>query len=366
VVTDFFDEQTEQSAIKADIVVAYFAAWAAIMVRRSKTIAYLDLYAGPGRYGDANKSTPLLILEKTIATPNLRSSLKTVFNDADIGHVQRLRQEVASIEGIDALTFEPDIRHGVVGDEQLALLNELGDAPVLAFVDPWGYKGLSLDLIRRLLRGFGSDVIFFFNYDRINRDITNDLVEKHMVSLFGDARLRSLQTALPDLNSGQREDAISRALAQALEEMGGSFLIPFKFRRGQQRISHYICFVSKHPRGYQIMKDIMAKRGLVDADGVPRFEYLPGGIEQQLSLFDERPIQFLARDLKAKFEGRSVSVEKLFEEHHLGTPFILRNYKTALMELEQAGEIECNPNAATRKRDTLANHVVVTFPSLKH
>jgi hypothetical protein len=43
------------------------------MVRKSRSdrIAYVDLFAGPGRYGNGTKSTPLLILETAIANPQI-------------------------------------------------------------------------------------------------------------------------------------------------------------------------------------------------------------------------------------------------------------------------------------------------------
>ena len=53
----FFDEQTEQSLVKATIVAKYFDAWASVIVNTQKRnphqpqkIAYIDLFAGPGRY----------------------------------------------------------------------------------------------------------------------------------------------------------------------------------------------------------------------------------------------------------------------------------------------------------------------------
>jgi three-Cys-motif partner protein len=70
----FFDEQTEQSAVKAAIVSKYFWSWAKIIMPRSRSdkIAYIDLFAGTGRYKDGSKSTPLLVLEKAINDENMR------------------------------------------------------------------------------------------------------------------------------------------------------------------------------------------------------------------------------------------------------------------------------------------------------
>lgn len=48
-------------------------------------IAYLDLFAGPGRYKDGTKSTPLLILEKTIQDEMMSEMLVTVFKTACSG-----------------------------------------------------------------------------------------------------------------------------------------------------------------------------------------------------------------------------------------------------------------------------------------
>lgn len=51
-------------------------------------IAYLDLFAGPGRYKDGTKSTPLLILEKAIQDDAMSQMLVTIFNDRDDNNAQ--------------------------------------------------------------------------------------------------------------------------------------------------------------------------------------------------------------------------------------------------------------------------------------
>ncbi|MET4825158.1 three-Cys-motif partner protein [Bradyrhizobium ottawaense] len=72
----FFDERSDQSEVKARIVQKYFYVWAKVIIPsaklRDKKIAYIDLYAGPGRYKDGAASTPLMILEQAIKEPDLR------------------------------------------------------------------------------------------------------------------------------------------------------------------------------------------------------------------------------------------------------------------------------------------------------
>ena len=57
----FFEERQEQSEAKARIVSKYFSAWARVIMpsaqRNGGKIAYIDLYAGPGRYKDGAAST---------------------------------------------------------------------------------------------------------------------------------------------------------------------------------------------------------------------------------------------------------------------------------------------------------------------
>ena len=76
----FFEESQEQSAVKTAIVSKYFWSWAKVIMAQVRTrkdpkIAYLDLFAGPGRYKDGTQSTPLLILEKAIADAEMSQML---------------------------------------------------------------------------------------------------------------------------------------------------------------------------------------------------------------------------------------------------------------------------------------------------
>lgn len=75
--TRFFDESGEQSVIKTTIVTKYFWAWAKIMIANQKRqgrerIGYVDLFCRPGRYKDGSVSTPVMVLQKAVADPDLR------------------------------------------------------------------------------------------------------------------------------------------------------------------------------------------------------------------------------------------------------------------------------------------------------
>ena len=98
----FFDEQTEQSSVKAAIVAKYFWAWAKVIMPRARDgkIAYIDLFAGPGRYKDGSKSTPILVLETAIKDDAMCRMLVTLFNDVDKNNTSSLETEISMLPGM--------------------------------------------------------------------------------------------------------------------------------------------------------------------------------------------------------------------------------------------------------------------------
>jgi len=362
----FFDSPEDHSLIKADIVVSYFGAWAKIMAPRADRILYLDLFAGPGRYASGEESTPLLLVRRALEIPGVDRKLEAVFNDADSRKVVALRSEFERFPGIERFSHQPRVLNESVGDSFAEMIEGRGGNPVLTFLDPWGYAGLTRKLIAAAVRGFGCEAVFFLNYNRINAAVSNDLVQPHMQALFGTERLDALRHHISDLRAGEREGAISRALGESLEELGIRYLMPFRFRSEGGRTSHHIWFVTKHPLAYGIMKDIMAKRGEQDADGVPRFEYFARVEGRQLPFDVDRPLTKLAPDLLKVFAGQRVTHAEVFRRHNVGLPFLKAHYRLVLMQMEQEGLIQCDPPSTARRRGTMTTDVRIVFPPSSH
>lgn len=363
----FFDESREQSLVKSRIVQKYFWAWAKIIAgsTRSDRIAYIDLFAGPGRYKDNTASTPLLILEHAVADPAMQRMLVTIFNDGDAGNSRSLEGAIKELPGIDRLRHFPTVHNSEVGATIVEEFEEMRLVPTLMFVDPWGYKGLSLRLVNSVLKDWACECIFFFNYNRINAGLGNDCVAEHMEALFGKERADALRKRIEPMNPRDRELTIVEELAQALKEMGGRFVLPFTFRNDAgTRTSHHLFFVSKHPLGYGIMKEIMARESSTAEQGVASFQYSPADERFPLLFALNRPLDDLAADLMVKFAGRRRSVREIFEEHNVGTPYVLPNYKAALLKLESEDKIACDPPERRKLKGvpTMADHVRVAFP----
>jgi three-Cys-motif partner protein len=373
----FFNEQTEQSLVKATIVSKYFDAWSSVIIATQKKypsissnkIAYIDLFAGPGRYLDGSQSTPLRILQNAIQNPDIRERLVTLFNDKDEENAHSLESAINSLSGIEKLKYPPQVENNEVGEEIVKMFEEMSLVPTLFFVDPWGYKGLSLRLVNSVLKDWGCDCIFFFNYNRINMGLSNPMVMEHMNSLFGEERAAFLRPKLDILSPSERELIIVEELCQAIKSYGNRYTLPFRFRDSKgKRTSHHLIFVSKHFRGYEIMKDIMARESTYSDQGVPTFEYNPADfLPKQTLLFKlSRPLDDLQEMLLRSFAGQTISMLEIYKQHNVDTPFIKSNYKEALKALEENGKIIARkPDGKSRRKGTFADNVLAIFPDSK-
>ena len=372
----FFDEQTEQSLVKATIVAKYFDAWASVIVntqkrnpRQPQKIAYIDLFAGPGRYKDGSQSTPLKILQKAIEKPDIRDRLVTLFNDKDEAKARSLEKVIAEIPEIETLRYKPQVNNEEVGEEIVKMFEGMTLVPTLFFVDPWGYKGLSLRLVNSVLKDWGCDCLFFFNYNRISMGMSNPMVKQHMDSLFGEERADALRKKLELNNPPQRELMIVEELCQAIKSYGGRFTLPFRFRDATgNRTSHHLIFFSKNFRGYDIMKEIMAKESSRAEQGVPSFEYSPADFLPKQSLLFQlsRPLEDLQDRLLEAHAGQTLPMRTIYEGHSVDTPYIASNYKKALINLENDEKITARKSdGSKRRKGTFADDVLATFPDRK-
>jgi len=222
---------------------------------------------------------------------------------------------------------------------------------------------LSLQLVNSVLKDWGCDCIFFFNYNRINMGLTNPFVREHMAALFGEERAELLRQKLETLAPVDRESCIVEELCNALGEARKRYVLPFGFKNDSgTRTSHHLIFVSKHPLGYGIMKEIMAKESSLHEQGVPSFQYSPADKRFPLLFELNRPMDDLEEMLRVDFAGQSLPMKAVYERHHVGRRFIAKNYKDALKKLEDKKAIVCDPPSSKRKKDTFGDNVKVTFP----
>jgi three-Cys-motif partner protein len=377
--SDFFDNSTERSKIKTEIVSRYFKIWANIILNSTHgKVAYIDLYCGPGLYNDGHKSTPVRILENALESPKARERLVILFNDKEKSHIDSLNDIISKIPDIGNLKNKPDVRNLTIGAEIVASLKGVNLIPTLLFVDPFGYKGLSIALIGSVLKDWGCDCIFFFNYNRINAAISNPVMKSHVDNLFGEDMANYLREKIVGLKPFEREQIVMETLKVALKKIQGNYVVTFKFYDNKgTKTSHFLIFVSKNAKAYKEMKGVMHNLSTGTIDNVALYEFKPVVLKEQedkqLALFGANsyrrsPLDILEKDLLERYQGKTITMNEIFESHNVNTPYIERNYKDVLLNLERNQKIVTNPAAAQRRpyngQPSFAGTVTVTFPTI--
>ena len=139
----FFNEPTDASRIKQKLVKDYFISFTNVLAH-NRDVGYADLFAGPGRYKNGEKSIPLLITEHVISSEWLRNCVRLWFNEGDPELYKQLETNIFSIPGVEYLRHRPSVTDKIVGKQSQ---NREYSIPTFVFADPCGYKGLSLRMI---------------------------------------------------------------------------------------------------------------------------------------------------------------------------------------------------------------------------
>lgn len=359
-----FEKQREQSAIKTEIVTKYFNAWANILAARYSKIAYIDLFAGPGIYDDGSKSTPIIIVESILNNPKFAKRTLLYFNERETAYFERLKQNVNSVPNISSLAYSPIFKNIEIDyDTPKKFMSP--KVPSFCFFDPAGYKGLSLELIYAFGKDFGTDIIFFFNYNDINRAISNAKVSSDMIHLFGLQHFESLREKIQNQSGQNRESIVVNEMAESIRERGIRYVLPFRFKfSGKERTSHYLIFASKNVKGFSIMKDIMYSIGEKDFQGIGTFEFIPSCDKDnylQLDIIDlfNTPFEEFKQNICEKYRGAHIKVKDLIDDDIANTKFVRPQYKEALKQLENEHRITCLPE--NRRKNTMGDNVDILF-----
>jgi len=375
---NFFQKRDEQNKVKTDIIVDFVKAYFAIMLPFSGEARYVDLYAGRGYYDRCEvtgehgpiDATPLAVLRALIANPKFAASVYTWFNEGDSRLASELEIAIRALPDYDSLAHKPEITKLNVADDDLTAFFSEDDnsPPTFAFIDPYGYKGLTRELVAALLRKWGCDVAFFFNYNRVNMGLSHDLFDAHFEKLFGDDRLKRLHVELEPLPVPDREDLIVRELRAALREIGAKHVLMYRFRDVNGRTSHHLVFASKKPRGYKAMREKMIQHSEQDGDGIPYFEFIASDASKPL-LFAQLPprnwpfsVDLLARSLSGGCGGARITFKKLYESWLMREelPYKETHYRKALWQLHSRKLVVFEP--VPPRKNSLPEDTLLIFP----
>jgi three-Cys-motif partner protein len=316
-----------------------------------KSLTYLDLFAGRGEYEDGEPATAKMVLDVAYNHGKigaLREKLRLRLNESNQTIVRELERVVNDHPLSKQLALRPLITHSTV--EKSYKSNLTPDECTFTFIDPWGYKGISMDLLMEVIGNWGSDCLFYLSIRGIRRNLDGQKQRQDLQGIFGESGLKAMQKAH---NSGGKTisfyEVVLGALRNAINQRQPAYVLPFVMEFEQRKaVSHCLVFITKHPRGFHLMKDIMAGESFVDSEGFP--EYFYRGLPQLSFAFESKRRKTAHRMMK-DFAGANMLVKQVIDKcDELGYEYPKRNLKQALLMLEDEGKLDVD--RARDKRQT--------------
>ncbi len=329
---------------KHDILASYLDGWYPILSRWSGRILFFDGFAGKGRYESGELGSPIIAMQRLLdhhRFPQMQNrEFVFYFVEADKENFESLAHEIEQFKQRRApwphnvrVHYEHATFDKTAGD-LIAYMQEQKTrlAPTFAFVDPFGYSGLPLELLANLLDYPKTEVFVNFMVGHVQRFIERDGQENAMRGLFG----MDVRDILADFDGENRVEHLKKVYARQLQERARfDYVQSFAMKNSTGNIGYYLFHGTRHRLGVKLMKAAMWK---VDPGGGFSFSDRLADDEVLFTLTpDIRPLQ---RDLLSHYAGISdVPIEDIEWHTILHTPFRETHVRTALKPLEANGQI---------------------------
>lgn len=357
------DPPSKHTLVKSEIICKYFPVWANIVGKINQQITYLDLFTGRGEHKSGDLSTALKVIKEASRNELLKNSLQIILNDKLEKNVENLK-EVITRYGFGKKFRKPII---IANSEVNALtpeaLNRIKLGSTFCFIDPYGYKGLTFDLIKSVTLDWGCDCVLFFDSSGINRNFGIKKCQKDIIQILGESSLEKISNGIHG-RFDKRENAILAEFRNRCIDKGIRYFLPLQFNfYKSEGISHHLVFLSKHYRGFGIMKDIMAGYSQT-VNGIPKYVYIEGREKYSNDItldLDGGPMSELKKLIISDFGGHKLMVKDIVESYHVkGLLYPKKSIKDALLRLEHEEKLcDCSPNGKRRNKKTLGDSRIV-------
>jgi three-Cys-motif partner protein len=373
-----FDEYRDQTRVKHAILEKYLKAYFHILSRAHSEIVYIDGFAGPGEYGPQaakEPGSPLRALELISSEQKFRGRVRTYFIEPNENYFRQLNQAVSDSHSSAGFGYEPICFNAEFADGVDRVINSLGSSlpPTFLFVDPCGVSGVSMAAIAKVIKFDSCEAFLFFNIEGLRRVVGLERPGQALIELFGsEAAALALHEEIRKLPSvGDREALIlTKYCAELHSNCNAKFITPFRIERADRKsTSHYLIHVTKHRKGFRIMKEVMYSESRSDSAQPGLFLEQKSRVGVPL-LFDENVDalrKHIVEELKSGPKTAGYFYEELSERPE--NLYCAPAYKRELLQLEVDGIIEViDPNtnsvkpAAKRQRSgatTLGGNLIV-------
>jgi three-Cys-motif partner protein len=247
------------------------------------------------------------------------------------------------------------VRRGEFAQEMTSVLDSVEQvrgilAPTFAFIDPFGFAGVPMTVVKRIMANPRCECLITFMYESVNRFTGHpeSAIQAHFDELFGTTRWRPLIVeADPER---RRSGFVDLYQQQLISEAGAKFVRTFEMINTGNRTEYFLYFATNNFQGLSKMKEAMWK---ADRVGGQAFSDLTD--QRQTVLFEGAvDLAPLRRQLREHFRGRGwVDVSEVERFVVEGTPYseAIHLRRRTLGEMEKATPATVEVQRPTGKRD---------------
>lgn len=347
---------------KHEILRRYLQAWIPILIQGGfPEIRYIDGFAGPGEYSKGEQGSPIIALNTAIGYgPPLKATIRFLFVEKDKARADHLESVV---DGLDLPTnFDVVAEGGITFEEAFELhFGHLAQSnhklpPTFAFIDPFGWKGVPFEIVRKIMQRSSCEVFVNFMYEEINRFLSHPDQVENFDAYFGTAAWRPIiDIEKPEERNRQLHDLYVRQLK---ESAGAKYVRSFEMKNDKDVTDYFLFYATSNLTGLKKMKEAMWK---IDEAG--EFNFSDATDQNQLVLFEKSPdFSVLQNQILARFGGLPVTVGEIEEFVVVETPFRETHYKRQiLVPLEKEGALTIMDVPIGRKKGTFADPNMVVL-----
>ena len=352
----------EHTKVKHELLEKYLSGWLSILGRWHKRLLIVDGFAGRGTYSDGSDGSPIIILRKAQELISIRR-----VGEVFCAFVEDNPKNYATLRTLlgETKSAHPDVTIlGPFNDKfESVAARAVRDSggklvPSFWFIDPFGFTGISLGMMKRIMALDRSEVFITWMVRDINRFLSHVDLHDALDRLFGTQEWRRIRES--SLGGHEQERALLQLYVEQLRSIGCKVTAFRVCMDDRVQTLYYMMHGTKSPKGRRLMKDVMYKQG---ANGL--FRYL-GPREQaaqmQGMLIEEDPIPALKDQLLSKYGGRRVSFEDICNECCDDNDLPDRKYRDALKGLREEGMVVVTPVTSKTNRG-LGGDDLITFPS---
>jgi three-Cys-motif partner protein len=337
---DHFEEFEAHTRLKHLILKAYLTSWAFKMLLRpggGDRAYFLDACAGAGMDDVGNHGSPVLAaIQAAIARDRVHTMTG---RDVDVITVAVEKKQTlfrALKQNLEPFGSHARALHGELREFLPDLLDEIGDAPILCFIDPFGVEPLRAEVVRAILGRPHCEAFVLFHDQGCLRhygaaaaaepgetsepsDLFGDMIERPpRLPPRGEAAERALQVtaarAIEILDAAfdvvpwrARIDAVPatnrraefvRMYREFLLDCGATFVQPIPIRNNDNQHVYYLIYASKSATGLETMKEAVS--------AALRRTELNVSAADTIRFAIRSPLQRIAGELAARFAGRTM------------------------------------------------------------